>query len=146
MLAESECPKEILSFLNYLSSTWVFLILQQFSEHLPWRILPFGICSLVLQSMTSRKWPLVAPQCISAFLNFPGPFFFGRTLWLAGSYFPDQGFQPEPPAVEAQSPNHWTTRKFSVLLNTAFRNPHGLTSTAFLNFFFLASSIPFPFL
>ena len=27
---------------------------------------------------------------------------------------PQPGIEPIPPAVEAQSPNHWTTRKFSV--------------------------------
>ena len=42
-------------------------------------------------------------------------FFFGYTVWHAGSWFPDQGLNPCPPAVEARSPNHWTAREFPLL-------------------------------
>ena len=37
---------------------------------------------------------------------------FGHTTWLAESCFPSQGWSLSPPAVEAQSPNHWTSRGF----------------------------------
>ena len=33
---------------------------------------------------------------------------FGHGPWHAGSVFPDQGLNSIPPAVEAQSLNHWT--------------------------------------
>ena len=29
-----------------------------------------------------------------------------------GALVPRPGIEPVPPAVEAQSPNHWTTREF----------------------------------
>ena len=28
------------------------------------------------------------------------------------------GIKPKPPAVEAQSPNHWTTREFPQIINS----------------------------
>ena len=34
-------------------------------------------------------------------------------MW--GSWFPDQVIKPVPPEVEAQSPNHWTTREVTCL-------------------------------
>ena len=38
-------------------------------------------------------------------------------IWLVRSWFPDQGLNPcMSPAVEAPSPNHWTTREFSAPL------------------------------
>ena len=37
--------------------------------------------------------------------------FFGQAVGHERSYFPDQGIEPIPCAVEAQSPNHWNTRK-----------------------------------
>ena len=36
--------------------------------------------------------------------------FFGASLHV-GSWFPDQGLNPCPPAVEAWGPNHRTTRE-----------------------------------
>ena len=35
----------------------------------------------------------------------------GYALGHVGPYFPDQGLNPHPPALQAQSLNHWTTRK-----------------------------------
>ena len=38
--------------------------------------------------------------------------FFDHTMQHVRSYFPNQGLNLCPPAVEAWSPNHWTTREF----------------------------------
>ena len=38
-------------------------------------------------------------------------FSFGHSLQLVESYFPEQGLNPPPSAVRAQSSNHWTTRE-----------------------------------
>ena len=56
------------------------------------------------------------------------------TLWLVGSWFPDQGWNLGPPAVRAPGPNHWRAREFpncfkfysSGTFNsfTVFRNQH----------------------
>ena len=46
--------------------------------------------------------------------------FFGNATWHAGSYFPDQGSNLCPPAVEAWSLNHWTTGE--VLENFFWKN------------------------
>ena len=35
---------------------------------------------------------------------------------LCRTLVPHPGIEPTPPAVEAQSPNHWTTREFPVSL------------------------------
>ena len=35
--------------------------------------------------------------------------FFWLIIWHVGSYNPQPGFEPGPPAVEEQSPNLWTT-------------------------------------
>ena len=31
-------------------------------------------------------------------------------MWLVGSKLPDQGLNPDPSAVRAQSPNQWPAR------------------------------------
>ena len=38
--------------------------------------------------------------------------FFGHTTQHAGILVPQPGIKPVPSAMEAQSPNHWTTRDF----------------------------------
>ena len=38
--------------------------------------------------------------------------FFGHATKLMGSQFPDQRWNPFPPALEAQGSSHWTTKKF----------------------------------
>ena len=60
-------------------------------------------------------WPMLP-------LSIPFFFFFCHTLRHAASWFPDQGLNLCP-AVEAQSLNHWTTRKvplFCTLLSLLF--------------------------
>lgn len=37
--------------------------------------------------------------------------FFGHSLQLVESYFPEQGLNPQPSAVRPQSSNHWATRE-----------------------------------
>ena len=39
-------------------------------------------------------------------------FFFFLAVPLAGILVPQWGLKPRPPALEAQSPNHWTAREF----------------------------------
>ena len=40
----------------------------------------------------------------------------GSQLWHVGSSIPNQGLNPGPPALGAQSLNHWTTREIPELL------------------------------
>ena len=43
-------------------------------------------------------------------------FWFGHAIQLAGKILvPPEGIEPSPPAVEVQSPRHWTARKFPSL-------------------------------
>ena len=37
--------------------------------------------------------------------------FLGHAVQHEGSWFPDQGLNPRPPALGAQNLNHWTTRE-----------------------------------
>ena len=39
-------------------------------------------------------------------------FFFWPCLTVCGTLVPGPGMEPVPTAVEARSPNHWTTREF----------------------------------
>ena len=52
---------------------------------------------------------------VSAFSHFSDETFFFFFFWLHCAAFgilvPQQGIEPAPPAVEAQSLNHWTTRE-----------------------------------
>ena len=47
-------------------------------------------------------------------------FFFSFWPWhvVCGILFPQLGTEPRPSAVKAQSPNHWTTREFSIIVAT----------------------------
>ena len=56
-----------------------------------------------------------------------GFFFFGCTVRAFGMLVPRPRIEPTPPAVEAQSPNHWTTREFpqtGFLLKVTEQNPN----------------------
>ena len=53
--------------------------------------------------------------------------FFGHITRHAGSYFPDQGIEPKPPAVKMQSINHWTTREAPYMLLIIYIGPEILT-------------------
>ena len=43
-------------------------------------------------------------------------FFFYHTVQHVGSYFTNQVLNQGPPAVEVQTPNHWTAREFPEML------------------------------
>ena len=43
---------------------------------------------------------------------------FGLAMWLRRILLPRPGTEPRPSAVKVQSPNHWTTRKFSIIVAT----------------------------
>ena len=69
--------------------------------------------------------------------RYANPFFFFFSLWprymVCGILVPWQGIEPVPPAVEAQSPNHWTAREvpansffqlaFQLSLHRIWRDP-----------------------
>ena len=55
--------------------------------------------------------PAFIPIPISSLAQFFFFLFFDRAVWLVGSQFPNLG----PPAVKAQSPNHWTAREFPLV-------------------------------
>ena len=50
-------------------------------------------------------------------------FFFGHTTQQAGILVPQPGIEPTPPAVEAQSLNHWTTREVPVIQLLKIHDP-----------------------
>ena len=53
----------------------------------------------------SKNWFCFKPSSYQLGISF------GQAAWHAGSQFPLQGLNPSPPAVEAQSLNHWTARE-----------------------------------
>ena len=61
----------------------------------------------ILNCWTSRKSPKVV-ACIFFFLLFVC-FWTRHTTWIS---VPQPGVEPRPTAVEALSPNHWTTTEF----------------------------------
>ena len=83
-------------------------------------------------------------------------FSFGHTMQHVGISVPQPGLEPMPPAVEAWSPNHWTTREFpdissflmkefkALILSTTLVVPHAfdtLFSFSFSSKYFLISSV-----
>ena len=61
----------------------------------------------------SSFWSIIFQECMSynamVFLFVCFALLFCFAMKLAGSYFPDQGLNPCPPTLGAQSLNHWTT-------------------------------------
>ena len=55
--------------------------------------------------------------CFRFFLNIYciQRIFWGPHLAACSILVPQPGIEPEPPAVEAWCPNHWTTREFPVI-------------------------------
>ena len=84
--------------------------------HTPWSLsatLPLNHCCKT-PHQTPPPTPGVGTHSFGESLMEKASFFkkFGRTLQLVGILVPWPGIEPGPLAVEAQSPNHWTTREF----------------------------------
>ena len=59
----------------------------------------------------NSAWPVSAPDSPEVLFLLLLFLFFGRTEGLWGILVPQPGIEPMLPAVEARSPNHWTTRE-----------------------------------
>lgn len=72
---------------------------------------PVAECSLVrwVSQTGNPLWELPSGQCRNWHISSVICLFSGHTTWDLSSR--DQGLNPHPSAVEAQSLNHWTTRK-----------------------------------
>ena len=68
----------------------------------------------VKRIMELENYHLATSIVIFFFFFFP----FGLAMWLHRILLPRPGTEPRPSAVKVQSPNHWTTRKFSIIVAT----------------------------
>ena len=65
--------------------------------------------SHILSILVSLSSSVRLPLCVCK--HMPFFFFFWPHCAAYRILVPDQGIEPMPPAVEVQSPNHWTTRE-----------------------------------
>ena len=64
-----------------------------------------------------NKYQSLKPKELDPLLQYLllSGFFWPRST-ACGILVPRPGMEPMPPAVEAQSPNHWTTREFPLFI------------------------------
>ena len=82
--------------------------------HFPMSFITLGITLFNLCNLAGKKmYQRIVLICIFNYYYY----FFGPHHTACGILAPRPGIEPAPPAVEAWSPNHWTTREFPRLLS-----------------------------
>ena len=111
MPLEDKCPKEVLPRPTLDGTKFITQLTQ-----------------IIVSSLNSHYWLQACLVCTNVHLDssfFPSFFFFFLLhLEACGILVPWPGIEPVPPAVEAQSSNHWTTREFPAAPSFYLQWPH----------------------
>ena len=85
-----------------------------------WFLLFFFFLNKLRADAPTKQLEADSSACMAGFHEDFLFFFFRMDIYLfigpltaCGILVPQPGIEPVPPEVEAKSPNHWTTRKFS---------------------------------